>query len=180
MPRHSLSFPFQSILFCLIFILIGVGCSTTGSFDEGDGCDPEIESSPTQCPPIQQANGGNYAQFCQVFLGGFTGCTNVCEFATNQRPNNLPGDLGDFCVFDSDCGSGLTCDNDEVGAEMPCHCIPEEGAAPGVDCSNVTPGNGGFRAPCRTDADCDDGLPCCTNSEVSEACGVEVGFCECI
>ncbi len=176
---HYLRFGALSVEFGLILILVVFGCSGDIQGTGGE-CDPGIETNTTQCPAIQQANGGNYAQFCEVTFGGFGQCNNVCAFAAIQRPNVLPADEGQFCVFDSDCGENLTCDNDTVGAEDPCHCVPEEQMAPGVNCSNVTPGNGGFRAPCRNDGDCDDGLPCCTNSEVSQACGTEVGFCECI
>lgn len=164
----------------LLFIFFTASCSSGFNPEDVGECDPELQNVPEQCPPIQQADGGNYAQFCEVVLGELGQCTNVCEFAINQRPNNPPGKQGDFCVFDSDCGTDLTCDNDEVGAEMPCHCIPEAEGPPGIDCSDVTPGNGGFRAPCRDDNDCDDNMPCCTSSEVAEACGTQVGFCECI
>jgi len=54
------------------------------------------------------------------------------------------------------------------------------GGSGASDCSDVTPGNGEFGAPCRNDGDCLGGLPCCTSTEVSEACGVQVGLCECI
>jgi hypothetical protein len=49
-----------------------------------------------------------------------------------------------------------------------------------ADCSDVIPGSGEFGAPCRNDGDCSDGLPCCTSTAVSEACGVEVELCACI
>ena len=49
-----------------------------------------------------------------------------------------------------------------------------------ADCSDVTPGSGEFGEPCRNDGDCSDGLPCCTSTAVSEACGVEVELCACI
>ena len=111
-------------------------------------------------------------------------CTpGVADFASNQVGN---GNEGDFCVLDRDCDRGLTCDNDTVGAVMPCHCIPETGGTGGTggsgpsDCSGVTPGNGQFGAACRNDGDCLDGLPCCTSTDVSSACGVEVDLCQCI
>ena len=179
MRFRDFGFPTFAVSVGLVLVFVVSGCGTT-NLGEGDECDPGVETNQLQCPPIQQADGGNYAQFCEVTFEGVGQCNNVCAFAANQRPNVLPADEGEFCVFDADCGTELTCDNDTIGAETPCHCIPEEGMAPGVDCSGVTPGNGGFRAPCRDDGDCEDGLPCCTSSEVSSACGTQVGFCECI
>ncbi|MDH3625411.1 MAG: hypothetical protein OES69_10245 [Myxococcales bacterium] len=162
-----------------LLAIAGSGCGTSSPFD-GDACTPGVAN---ECPPVTLANGGTYAQFCLINEIGPSVCTNVCDFAANQLSN---GGEGDFCVFDSDCGQDLTCDNDTVGAVMPCLCIPEMVGTGGTggsgvsDCSDVTPGNGEFGAPCRNNADCLDGLPCCTSTEVSEACGVEVGLCECI
>ncbi len=64
-------------------------------------------------------------------------------------------------------------------------CGSDDSGAPGGmgmagDCSGVTPGNGGFGDACRSDADCDEGLPCCIDTGVSAACGRDVNFCECI
>jgi hypothetical protein len=49
-----------------------------------------------------------------------------------------------------------------------------------ADCSGVTPGNGEFGAACRNDGDCSGGLPCCTSTEVSAACGTTAELCTCI
>jgi hypothetical protein len=54
------------------------------------------------------------------------------------------------------------------------------GGGGSADCSDVTPGNGEFGAACRNDGDCSGGLPCCTSTEVSEACGTTVDLCTCI
>ncbi|MDX1387035.1 MAG: hypothetical protein R3257_05550, partial [bacterium] len=118
----------------LIFIIFHSGCSTSSFGGDGAECDPGPPGVPGECPSIQQAGGGNFAQFCEALPDGSGVCTNVCAFAANQVGNVPPGKEGDFCVFDSDCGENLTCDNDTVGAEMPCHCIPDSGAAPGVNC----------------------------------------------
>ena len=171
-----------------LLVVAASGCGTS-SPDEGEECTPGVAN---ECAPVTQVNGGAYAQFCLINELGPSVCINVCDFARNQVGN---GNEGDFCVFDGDCGQSLTCDNDTVGAAMPCRCIPEMegtggtggGGGPGgsggggpSDCSDVTPGSGEFGAPCRNDGDCLDGLPCCTSTEVSAACGVEVGLCECI
>ena len=176
LPKTWISY----LVLCSVSVFLAGACSSSSpESGEGGECSPGLAG---ECPSIQDSQGGEFAQFCEAIEtgGGIAGeCTNVCDFAANQVPIPGPGQEGDFCVFDRDCGEGLTCDNDTVGAEMPCHCLPDDDGGP-IDCSAVTPGDGGFGAPCRNDGDCEDGLPCCTSTEVSEACGVQVGFCECI
>lgn len=92
--------------------------------------------------------------------GGATGQCRVNQDAFTE-PNSIFVDLF-ITSIGFVCSSGV----DPVGS--------------GTGCADVTPGNGGFGEPCRNDEDCDEGLPCCTSTEVSEACGVQVGLCECI
>jgi hypothetical protein len=94
---------------------------------------------------------------------------------------------GALCQDNNECGAGLFCclvpdaaGNCDFAQDQSCTCRSDEGGNGGTSCADVTPGNGGFGEPCRSDADCDEGLPCCTSTEVSPACGVDVGLCECI
>ena len=91
---------------------------------------------------------------------------------------------GDLCENNNECGAGLFCclvpdaaGNCNFALDQSCTCRSQSAV---TDCSDVTPGDGSFGAPCRNDGDCGEGMPCCTSTAVSSACGVEVGLCECI
>lgn len=167
-------------LFLLWLLACGTkGCGSSSSI-EGDPCEAGLDE---QCLPVSEPERGTFARICQDTRAGGV-CVNVCAFAA---PDVGDGSEGQTCVFDDDCSEGLTCDNDRVGAEMPCLCIVDTGAggmggdggSGSFDCSQVTPGNGDSGDLCRNDGDCADGRLCCTSTEVAEACGVSVGLCAC-
>lgn len=145
---------------------LGATCETD------DDCDPNASSLGVYCCTEDAAtcgdNLGECVEDCSTFSSG--GEVGMSEDAP--------------CENNNECGAGLFCclvpdaaGNCNFALDQSCTCRSRSAA---TDCSGVTPGDGGFGAPCRNDADCSEGMPCCTSTEVSAACGVSVQFCQCI
>lgn len=105
-----------------------------------------------------------------------------------SSPYSSDGEIGmsqdELCENNNECGEGLFCclvpdaaGNCNFALDQSCTCRSRSAV---TDCSDVTPGDGSFGAPCRNEGDCSEGMPCCTSTAVSLACGVDVDFCECI
>ena len=144
---------------------LGDICESTGD------CDPNASSLGVFCCMEGAATCGNNVGQC---------VEDCSQFSSGGEVGMVEGAL---CQDNNECGAGLFCclvpdaaGNCDFGLDQSCTC--RNGAT--TDCADVTPGNGGFGEPCRNDGDCADGLPCCTSTEVSSACGVEVRLCECI
>jgi hypothetical protein len=145
---------------------LGAACETD------DDCDPDASALGVYCCTEDVAT-------CGDNLGE---CVEDCaDFSSGGEIGMSEGAL---CENNNECGAGLFCclvpdadGNCNFALDQSCTCRSRSGV---TDCSGVTPGDGSFGAPCRNDGDCSEGLPCCTSTEVSPACGVEVGLCECI
>ncbi|MDH3486159.1 MAG: hypothetical protein OEM16_18250 [Myxococcales bacterium] len=133
---------------------------------------------PTTCPDSRFCensftDGPLCQQYCEKQI-----CKGASDVASAGCSNPFPGGLSE-CFCECVSGGG-TCDLGRGGGTGGTGGAGGLGGNGGNSCADVTPGNGEFGQPCRNDGDCNDGLPCCTSTEVSEACGVEVGLCECI
>ncbi|MDH3727248.1 MAG: hypothetical protein OER77_06935 [Myxococcales bacterium] len=149
----------------------GTVVPNSGSLTLFSGDNRVREGSPEPCAPFAGAPAGDTSRSTATFIGGgdvridaigVSECFQCVESWENLL-NTLSETVSPSCPAVSCGGNGGT-----GGGGSP------------SDCSDVTPGSGEFGAPCRNDGDCLDGMPCCTSTAVSAACGVDVGLCECI
>jgi hypothetical protein len=150
---------------------LGDSCEST------DDCDPNASSLGVFCCMEGAATCGNNLGECVEDCSEFSseGVVGMAEGARCQDNNECGAGL--FCCLVPDAAGN--CDF-ALALDQSCTCRSDEGSNGGTSCADVTPGNGGFGEPCRNDGDCGEGMPCCTSTEVSTACGVQVGLCECI
>ncbi|MBT8451684.1 MAG: hypothetical protein KJO40_06940 [Deltaproteobacteria bacterium] len=145
---------------------LGAACETDND------CDPNASSLGVYCCTEDAATCGDNLGECVEDCSTFSSGGEVGMFEGALCENNNECGQGFFCCLVPDAAG-----NCNFGLDQSCTCRSRSAV---TDCSSVTPGDGGFGAPCRNDGDCSEGLPCCTSTAVSPACGVEVGLCECI
>lgn len=180
----------------------GSACGTgfTTSFSSLEDLGARLD--PTGACGLPGGPSGNCATFNQNNVDfrecSFDAATQECrfyiQFDGNTDVERTCGDhcedLGGACLRSEEEADNANAAGQCLGSGFVSNCLEDYNSAICIcllspttnptDCANVVPGDGGFGAPCRNDGDCLDGLPCCVSTDVSEACGTQVGLCECI